>query len=199
MTVDLEKYFESAPSAWKENRAFANWLVERVKPKTILDLGVDWGHSTICWAEKGVGKVYGVDLWEPNDVCTGGKHLESHVIPAFKSFHQQGMTNIELIKGSHIKVHETWDKPIDILHFDIAHTYDGLVSEYNLWKDKLANNGVVVFHDLLSFPDGAGRFFKDYLTGARVSFNNQFGLGVITDNLNVLNDIVEQFDVEKIY
>ena len=61
--IDLEQYFESTPSAWKENRPLANWLVERVKPDVILDLGVDWGHSTISWAEKGIGKVYGVDIW----------------------------------------------------------------------------------------------------------------------------------------
>ena len=59
--VDVETYFETMPSAWKENRPFANYLVDRIKPDVILDLGVDWGHSTICWAEKGIGKVYGVD------------------------------------------------------------------------------------------------------------------------------------------
>lgn len=195
--IDIEQYFESAPSAWKENRPFANWLVERIKPEIILDLGVDWGHSTICWAEKGIGKVYGVDIWEPNDVCTGGKYLYDRVIPAFKSFAKQGMNNVEFIKGSHIKVHETWNKPIDILHFDIAHTYDGLVSEYNLWKDKLTDTGVILFHDLISFPDGAGRFFRDYLTGDRVSFNNQFGLGVISKNVELIEEINNQFNVTK--
>jgi hypothetical protein len=107
------------------------------------------------------------------------------------------MTNVELIKGSHIKVYDTWDKPIDILHFDIAHTYDGLIDEYNLWKDKLSNTGVIVFHDLISFPDGAGRFFKDYLTGDRVSFNNQFGLGVISKDVDLIDEINNQFNVTK--
>jgi predicted O-methyltransferase YrrM len=196
--IDVEDYFNSAPSAWKENREFANYLVERTNPSVILDLGVDWGHSTICWAEKHIGKVYGVDTWEPNDICTGGKNLETKLIPAFKSFREQGMDNIELIKGRHEQVFETWDKHIDILHFDILHQYDGVLDEYNMWKSHLVDGGVMIFHDVISFPDGVGRFFREYLTGYRLSFNNQFGLGVISDDTELLNDIANKFNVETL-
>ena len=196
--IDLETYLNEAPSAWKENRKFAGYLINRLQPNVVLDLGVDWGHSTLYWAEHGVGKVYGVDIWQPHDVCTAGKNFDKHVLPAFKSFHKQGMTNIELIKGDHRKVYETWTQPIDILHFDIAHTYDGIVKEYNLWRDKLHDKSVCVFHDLLSFPDGVGRFFRDYLSTPRVSFNNQFGLGVMTTDTDLLDDISQNFNVNKL-
>lgn len=196
--VDLEHYFAEAPSAWKENRTFANWLVEQTQPRVILDLGVDWGHSTICWAERGVGKVYGVDTWAPHHVCTGGNNFETRVKPAFKSFYKQGMNNIELIKGRHEQVFETWNQPIDILHFDVCHEYEGLVQEYDMWKQHVVDGGVMLFHDVLAFPDGVGRFFRQHLTGKRLSFNNQFGLGVLTTNHELLDKISDRFNVETL-
>ena len=193
--IDIDQYFDSKPSAWKENREFAKFLMNKIKPDVTLDLGVDWGHSTSCWAENGCGRVYGVDTWEPNSYSNSGREFHTTLVPAFKSFNKQGLNNIELSRGRHEQVNETWDREIDILHFDILHTYDGLVEEYNMWKKFVRPRGVMLFHDVISFPDGVGRFIQEYLTGKRLSFNNQFGLGVISDDHELLDSIAENFSV----
>lgn len=196
--IDIEQYFERHPSAWKENREFAAFLVNQTKPDVIVDLGVDWGHSTISWAENKPGKVYGVDCWVPNDYSNSGREFQTKLVPAFKSFHAQGLDNIELIKGDHVQVCESWTVPIDILHFDIDHTYAGVMKEHEMWKRHVKQDGVMVFHDLKSFPDGVGKWFEHHLTGPRLSFNNTYGLGVWSENESLIKNISENFDTTEL-
>ena len=48
-------------STWKGHYDFARWLVNKVKPKVIVDLGVYHGFSTFTFASLGYGKVYAID------------------------------------------------------------------------------------------------------------------------------------------
>jgi hypothetical protein len=34
------------------------WLVQATDPEIIVDLGVDYGYSTFCFALPGIGRVY---------------------------------------------------------------------------------------------------------------------------------------------
>jgi hypothetical protein len=43
---------------------FSMWLVKHVKPKMIVELGVDYGHSTFCLASPNIGTVYAIDCFE---------------------------------------------------------------------------------------------------------------------------------------
>ena len=192
--MDQREYFNKHNSAWKENCDFAVWLINEVQPEVTLDLGVDWGHSTMSWGSPGVGTVYGIDIWTPNNYSTVGHNYEEFV-NSFKEFYKQGLNNIILIKGDHRDVEATWEKKIDIMHFDILHDYEGVKSEYELWSKHLRDQGVVLFHDLISFPDGVGRFFKEDLNIPRISFNNQYGLGVMTTREGLLDKIRDKFDV----
>jgi hypothetical protein len=192
-----QEYFNEHSSAWKENQAFALWLVEKVQPDVTLDLGVDWGHSTMSWAQPGIGNVYGVDIWTPNSYSTVG-HNYDEFVSSFKEFYKQGLNNITLIRGDHKDVESTWDKEVDIMHFDILHDYVGVKKEYELWSKHLKEDGVTLFHDLISFSDGVGKFFREDLQLPRVEFNNQYGLGVMTVNEALLSDIESEFDVTRI-
>lgn len=195
--MDQIEFFNKHSSAWKENRDFAIWLVNKVNPDVVLDLGVDWGHSTMSWAKPGIGKVYGVDIWTPNSYSTVG-HNYDEFVNAFRAFYKQGLNNIELIKGDHRDVEVTWNKKVDIMHFDILHDYVGVKKEYELWNKHLKQGGVTVFHDLISFSDGVGKFFREDLKLPRVEFNNQYGLGVMTVNEELLSDIESEFDVTRV-
>ena len=50
-------------SAWRDNCAFATWLVERMGASVTVDLGVDWGFSSFCFAAAEHGIVYSVDVF----------------------------------------------------------------------------------------------------------------------------------------
>lgn len=197
MSITPAEHFNMHPSAWKENHVFARWLVNKVKPNVTVDLGVDWGHSTLCWASAKVGKVYGIDTWEPNSysTVTTGNNYETFR-ENFKVFAEHGLNNIELIQSDHRVVEAKWDKKIDIIHFDILHDYLGVADEYKLWKKHVNVDGVYVFHDTKSSPDGVGRFFKQ-LPGPKAWFDNQFGLGVMSNRAGLIDTIVDKFEAAK--
>lgn len=197
LQYNLQKHFDRWPSAWKENAMFADWLIRHVKPDVTLDLGVDWGHSTLCWASSNIGKVYGIDTWEPNNYSTVGHNMDEF-INAFTSFKSKEIPNVRLIRKDHVVAEQKWNKQIDIIHFDILHDYDGVKKEYDLWKKHVRKDGVFLFHDLLSFPDGCGRFFREDLDQPRVSFNNQYGLGVMCEDESLIELIQSKFDVERL-
>ena len=46
---------------WRDHRLFADWLIRRTEPETVVDLGVDYGYSTFCFALPEIGHVYGID------------------------------------------------------------------------------------------------------------------------------------------
>src|SRR6185312_11260027 len=67
-----EKSFDTAhflaPSAWSEHIPFAFWLIEKLNPSVIIELGVHYGVSyfSFCQAVKtnNLSSVcYGVDNW----------------------------------------------------------------------------------------------------------------------------------------
>jgi hypothetical protein len=64
---DYLKSIEKYPTAWAGHSELAIKLVEEFKPKTIVDLGVDYGFSTFCFAYPNIGNVYGVDWFIDNN------------------------------------------------------------------------------------------------------------------------------------
>lgn len=60
--IEILKYLRSCiKSAWKGHELFAVWLVKKLKPLVIVDLGIDYGFSTFVFVIPGIGKVYGID------------------------------------------------------------------------------------------------------------------------------------------
>ena len=47
----MSDWIEELSSAARGHRVFFEWLVEHMKPKTIVELGVDHGFSTFMFAE----------------------------------------------------------------------------------------------------------------------------------------------------
>lgn len=58
------KILEQIPTGWTDHITFAQWIVKRKNPAVIVDLGVDFGYSTFCFALPQIGKVYGIDSFE---------------------------------------------------------------------------------------------------------------------------------------
>ena len=48
--IKKKDWIEDIPSAVKGHRKFIEWLVEYVNPKTIVELGVDYGYSTFVFS-----------------------------------------------------------------------------------------------------------------------------------------------------
>lgn len=159
------------PSAWKGHEAFARWLVQQMRPAVIVELGCDYGFSTIALAQPGLGIVYGIDRFlGPPDRNTL-QLCQANIAAA-------GVKNIELIKADFREMAKSWSKPIDLLHIDGNHAYDDVRIDFEQWTRHVRNGGVILMHDTRSFPQDVGRFFNE-IPWVKFEFQHANGLGVI--------------------
>jgi len=179
-------------SAWTGHRDFAEWLVDYTKPKTIVELGVDWGFSSFVFANANKStKVYGVDLFTGDD-HTCYRDTYNSVMENIK---KHNLSNLEIIKGDFTEVSKTWNIPIDILHIDGFHTYDAVKNDFTNWSKFVNNNGVVLFHDTAVEYFGIKDFFNELPNDYKLSFSHSAGLGIYTKNKELYNVIKKKFDV----
>ena len=67
--------------------------------------------------------------------------------------------------------------PIDVLHIDADHSYEGVKRDFDIWSMHVRPGGVVLFHDIESFPDDVGRFFHKDLIGKKLHTVAHSGFG----------------------
>lgn len=181
-------------SAWKGHRLFAEWLVNITHPKTIVELGVDYGFSTFCFAnalqkQKSDGTIYGIDLFQ-GDPHTGFRNTYDEVKQNIETYQVQ---NIEIIKGDFTDVSKIWTKPIDILHIDGLHTYDAVKNDYQCWSPFVKEDGIILFHDVAVPWYQIKDFFRELTGGYRIYFTHSAGLGIYTKNKLLYETIKKQF------
>jgi hypothetical protein len=176
-------------SAWKGHKNFAIWLVRRLRPAVIVDLGVDFGFSTLCFAVPGVGHVYGVDAFE-GDEHAGFRDTKSAVE---KCIEQLRLKNVTLIKGYFDDVSKTWARDIDILHIDGRHKYEDVRNDFSNWIGFLSQTGIVLLHDTCVTNFGVRRFF-DEIELPKVNLWNSHGLGLISKDPALIAEISSVFE-----
>ena len=193
--TDVEEIFGAIPSGWNypptSHRNFVKWLIERVKPEVTVELGVDYGYSSFYMAMVQDNPVYGIDCF---DVSKHGPREDDDYNFVMSVKEKLGLDNLEIIKAYFDDVAETWDKEIDILHIDGLHDYDNCKHDCDTWAPLVKEDGVILFHDTVSNPDGAGLFFSQ-LEVPKVNFKNSFGLGVASNNAELIREIKETFKV----
>jgi len=182
-------------TSWLVHRQFAEWLVRFVTPKVTVDLGVDYGFSSFCFAMPRIGKVYGIDNFAGDDFI-GKVNSLPFVEMKREKLHLQDY--VEFIKGTFDEVAKTWDKKIDILHIDGSHHYEDVKNDYETWEKFLTDEGVVLFHDvgIETFEGreyGVKKFFEE-LELPKFVISDGFGLGVACKNEMVLQTIQNNFN-----
>jgi hypothetical protein len=154
----------------------------------VVDLGVDYGFSTFCFALAGIGHVYGVDSFEGDEHA--GNRNTYDLVNAKRE--ELGMNNVTFIKGFFDEVAKTWTNPIDILHIDGFHTYEAVKNDYDTWSNFLKPDGIVLFHDTCVPHFGVKDFFRE-LDLPKVNFSASFGLGVASRNEALITEIKQVF------
>jgi predicted O-methyltransferase YrrM len=190
---DVENILGNIPSGWNypptSHREFVEWLINRIKPEVTVELGVDYGYSSFLMALCQENSVYGIDCF---DVSVHGPREDDDYQFVMSVKEKLKLDNLEIIKGYFDDVVKTWDKEIDLLHIDGLHDYDNCKNDCDTWAPLLKEDGVILFHDTVSNPDGAGLFFSQ-LEVPKVNFTNSFGLGVASNNAELIREIKETF------
>ena len=173
-------------SAWLEHAPFAFWLIESLRPDTIVELGVHHGYSYFCFCQavQSLGlpsRCYAVDTWK------GDEHAGFYGEDVFKSVEEHNLK-----KYAHFSslVRSTFDEAlphfsdgsIDLLHIDGRHFYSDVQSDFRAWASKLSEKSVVIFHDTNVRERGFGVYqFWEELRKSYPSFEfvHCHGLGVL--------------------
>jgi predicted O-methyltransferase YrrM len=192
---EVEEILGAIPSGWncppKSHREFVEWLINKINPEVTVELGVDYGYSVFFMAMVQDNPVYGIDCF---DTSKHGPREDDDYQFVMSVKEKLGLDNLEIIKGYFDDVVKTWDKEIDLLHIDGLHDYENCKNDCDTWAPLLKENGVILFHDTVSNPDGAGLFFSQ-LEVPKVNFTNSFGLGVASNDVKLIEEIKKEFNV----
>jgi len=145
----IPRYF--APSSWWEHVPVAHWLVERIKPNIIVELGSHYGVSLFSFCEAAEKYspgtfVHAVDTWEGDKQAGYYDNEVYRTVSEHRSKYHAERCN--LIRSTFDKAASYFsDKTIDILHIDGLHTYEAVKNDYLVWNKKLKKGGSIIFHD----------------------------------------------------
>ena len=181
-------FIGSIQSTWKGNEEFAMWLVQRLRPKTTVDLGFDRGLSTIAFAYRNGGHVFGVDWFEEGNYADKSIALDSAFNNISAAIRYNYVKNIHLIIGPFPHVSKNWKRKIDLLHIDWAHSYRSAQRHYENWSQFLKSDSVILMHDVTAFSEGAGRAFRE-IPLPKIVLPNHSGLGIASANVELLTEI----------
>ena len=196
----LNNLDDTPATAWSGHRNFAEWLVKFLNPKVIVDLGVDYGFSTFSFAIPRIGHVYGIDNFIGDDFVGEDTERYKYDFVSMKREKLHLQDTITFIEGTFDEVAETWDKKIDILHIDGSHHYEDVKKDFETWSKFVSDDGVILMHDtcLEQYEGkeyGVKKFF-DELDMPKFTFTHSFGLGVVSKNSAIIDEIKNNLGIE---
>ena len=173
-------------SAWWGHVPFAFWIMSSSRPRVFVELGSHHGVSYAGFCEAAArartgSRCYAVDTWE------GDKHagyFDEAVYYELKEFHGRRYAAFsELLKCKFDDALLRFaDGSIDLLHIDGLHTYEAVKHDFESWRPKLSDRGVVLFHDtnVLDGDFGVYRLFAELSEHyPHFEFLHEHGLGVL--------------------
>ncbi len=170
-------------SAWTEHIPFAFWIIEILKPKIVVELGVHNGTSyfAFCQAVKQLNlnaHCYGIDSWQGDDHAGFYNDQIFGKVAAYNTSQYSRFST--LIKSTFDEAKEYFiDGTIQILHIDGLHTYEAVKHDFETWLPKLAPDAIVIFHDTNIRERNFGVFkFWEELKEQYKHFQFDFGHGL---------------------
>jgi len=143
---------------------------------TVVEIGVDWGYSLFFFSTHlPKAKVIGIDNFSYHDAVDAKAWVDWKIYEKYSG-------NTELWVMDSVDAAKEYEKfgavPIDILHIDADHMYESIKQDFEVWEPLVKSGGLVLMHDIESFPDDVGRFFaNDLPTGEKRAARVGAGLG----------------------
>ena len=181
--MDMSEYIKSIETTWDEYHEFAVWLVNEMKPKVTVDIGVFHGFSTFSFALPRLGMVYAIDNFK-----IGG---------SFKKFVEHGeklgVSNVHVMPMDFQEVE--WKQRIDILHLDGDHSIEATRREFDKFS-LYVNGGCILLHDVVNpaFEGPLQVFQKEIKNYYGILFEKNNGLGVLTKDIDLAGKICKEFN-----
>ncbi len=196
--VCLEVPERRASSSWVEHIPFAMWLTSVLEPRVLVEIGTFTGTSYCGFcqaiASRGLStRAFAVDSWkgDPHNGFNGAEvlaDLREHHDPRYAHF----STLLEMTFDE--AVVRFADQQIDLLHIDGYHTYEAVSHDFETWRGKVSDRGVILFHDV---EERAANFGVWRLWGEQTqrypsfTFPHEHGLGLLALGENLPESIRE--------
>lgn len=139
-------------SAWLEHAPFAFWIVNALKPKMLVELGAHNGFSyfSFCQAVQRLNLrtvCYAIDTWQGDDHAG---FYSDEVFRGINEYNQKKYSAFsQLIRSTFDDAVKYFvDGSIDLLHIDGRHFYEDVKHDFEIWRSKLSDKAIVLFHDV---------------------------------------------------
>jgi hypothetical protein len=190
------------PSHWTEHVPFAMWLTSALRPRVLVELGAFSGTSycAFCQAIAALElptRAFAVDTWE-GDPHNGPNTRE--VLDDLKKHHDLRYARFSTLLKMHFDeaVHHFADGEIDLLHIDGYHTYEAVRHDFETWRPKVSDRGIILFHDVVErIADfGVWRLWEELTAQYRsYTFVHEHGLGVLALGPDVPDEVRALLDL----
>ena len=172
--------------SWLEHAPFAFWLIGALRPRVLVELGTHGGFSyfTFCQAVQQHGldtSCYAVDTWKGDEHA--GFYGEE-VFERVRAHHDRHYSSFSTLIRSTFDaaLPQFGDGAIDLLHIDGRHLYADVRHDFESWRAKMSDRGVVLLHDtnVRDGNFGAFRFWEELRARhPHFEFLHGHGLGVL--------------------
>jgi len=172
-------------SAWLEHAPFGFWIVEALRPRTIVELGVHGGfsYSVFCQAVQRLqlsARCFAIDTWR-GDEHAG--YYGDDVYDAVCAHNRRYDSFSRLIRSDFADACSAFAAgAIDLLHIDGCHRYEAVRRDFESWLPKMSPRGVILFHDTSEYSEGFGvhRLWDELCARyPSFAFTHGHGLGVL--------------------
>jgi methyltransferase family protein len=176
----------SPVTSWQEHTPFAMYAVAVLRPTLLVELGTHFGDSycSFCQAVSELQRptsCFAVDTWRGDEHSgTYGDDvladLRAHHDPLYGLFSELLQTTFDEA------VQRFDDGSIDLLHVDGCHLYEQVRHDFDTWRPKMSERGVVLLHDAVRRVDefGVWRLVEELRADHAVfEFTHGNGLAVV--------------------
>lgn len=194
-----------AKSAWTEHLPFAFWVIQALRPRSLVELGSHLGTSYFgfCQAVSRFGTdtaCYAVDTWQGDEHAGFYGNEVFDTVTAYNTANFSGFST--LIRSTFDEALSYFtDGSVDLLHIDGCHSYDAVRADFESWLPKLSDRGLVLLHDTNVRERDFGVFRlleeirKDYPV---FEFRHGHGLGVVGVGTDLPDEIRDLLAADKI-
>ena len=174
------------PVSWVGHIPFAFLLMEVLRPRVVVELGVHSGNSfnAFCQAVDELAletTCHGVDTWAGDEHAGTYEEAVYQELRAHQEAHYARFA--QLMRMTFDEAQACFaEGSVDLLHIDGLHTYEAVRHDFEHWRDKLSPQAVVLFHDTRVRERGFGvwRLWEEIAERhPSYNFRHSHGLGVL--------------------